>query len=306
MEIYRSFEDGFNIKNPVVTTGSFDGVHIGHKAIINRINKIASDINGESVLITFFPHPRKVLYPNEQGKGLKFINSLEEKIQLLSEAGLNHLFIINFTLEFSMVSSLQFVQKFLVDKLHAKVIVVGFNHHFGHNRTGDYHYLFQQKEKFGFEVEEIPEQELHHETISSTKIRAAINDGYIQKANAYLDSYYFVSGKIKAILNKSEQTGIKIVIECIDKLLPPSGSYVVSSVINEERFKGAAYIIKNRNNENNRQFVFVWFINKINIQEIIKNITIQFHKRMAIIKTDEDNYYTQFMNEKEYIEELVF
>ncbi|MBK7133754.1 MAG: FAD synthetase family protein [Bacteroidales bacterium] len=146
MKIFRSFEDAKVIKNPVVTTGSFDGVHIGHKTILNRLKMLAEKQNGESVLITFDPHPRKVLYPDTAGKELKLINSQEEKLALLEKAGLNNVIIIEFTKEFSRVTSEQFVRDFLHGILHAKVVVVGFNHHFGFNKEGDYKQLWSAGE----------------------------------------------------------------------------------------------------------------------------------------------------------------
>ena len=133
MQIHRSFDSLKGIKNPVVTTGTFDGVHLGHKVIINRLNDLAKGVKGESVLITFHQHPRKVLYP-EAAKELKLINSQQEKIYLLEKAGLDHLVIINFTKEFAKTTSNEFVENILLDKLQAKIIIVGFNHHFGHNR----------------------------------------------------------------------------------------------------------------------------------------------------------------------------
>src|SRR5450759_266565 len=159
MKIFKSFEEAKNIINPVVTTGSFDGVHIGHKTILNRLKMLADKHNGESVLITFDPHPRKVLYPETTGKDLKLINSQEEKLELLEKAGLNNVIIIEFTLGFSKVTSEQFVRDFLYGILHAKVVVVGFNHHFGFNKEGDYKQLWAWQSKYKFEDEEIPEQE---------------------------------------------------------------------------------------------------------------------------------------------------
>jgi riboflavin kinase/FMN adenylyltransferase len=194
MKIFRSFEEASFIRNPVVTTGSFDGVHIGHKTILNRLNMLARKYNGESVLITFDPHPRKVLYPETAGKDLKLINSREEKLELLKKAGLDNIIIIEFTRDFSKITSEQFVRDFLHGMLKAKVVVVGFNHHFGFNQEGDYKQLWALRDKYHFEAEEIPEQEVQHETVSSTKIRQAIKEGFIQKANAYLDHYYIVMG----------------------------------------------------------------------------------------------------------------
>ena len=174
MKIFTNFDEAASIHNAVVTTGSFDGVHKGHKVILLRLKKLAEETGGETVLITFHPHPRKVLYPDTAGKGLYFINSQREKIELLREAGLDNLIIVNFTLEFSQITSVDFVRNILLNKIHARKIVIGFNHHFGHNREGDYEALRQLGMEYGFEVEEIPEQDIQNETVSSTKIRQAI------------------------------------------------------------------------------------------------------------------------------------
>ena len=179
MKIFRSFGEAGIIRNPVVTTGSFDGVHIGHKTILNRLRHLADQHSGESVLITFDPHPRKVLYPETAGKDLKLINSQEEKLELLEKAGLDNVIIIEFTLEFSKITAEQFVRDLLHGMLHARIIVVGFNHHFGFNKEGDYRQLWDWQKKYDFIAEEIPEQEVYHETVSSTRIRQAIKDGAV-------------------------------------------------------------------------------------------------------------------------------
>jgi riboflavin kinase/FMN adenylyltransferase len=231
MKIFRSFEEASIIHNPVVTTGSFDGVHIGHKTILNRLNMLAVKYGGESVLITFDPHPRKVLYPETAGKGLKLINSQEEKLELLRKAGLNNIIIIEFTRDFSKITSEQFARDYLHGILKAKVVVAGFNHHFGFNQEGDYKQLWAMREKYDFEAEEIPEQEVQHETVSSTKIRQAIKEGFMQKANAYLDHYYIVMGKPVEYNYENPALPLSLVKiplteEC--KLLPASGIYAVS------------------------------------------------------------------------------
>lgn len=240
MQVHYGFDEAKNIKNAVVTTGSFDGVHIGHKTIINRINEIARSINGESVLITFFPHPRKVLYPETQGKDLLFINSQKEKIELLKKTDLDHLIIVNFTIEFSKVSSHDFIRNFLVGKLGAKFIVVGFNHHFGHNREGDYSYLYKLKEELGFDVEEIPEQDIQHETVSSTTIRKSLQEGRIQRANAYLDHQYIIIGSLGKGTHYFTQIGfptLTVQIEETGKLIPPEGIYAISLDWNHKCYK---------------------------------------------------------------------
>jgi riboflavin kinase/FMN adenylyltransferase len=243
MKIFRGFEDVKGIRNPVVTTGSFDGVHIGHKTILNRLRMLAEKNNGESVLITFDPHPRKVLYPETAGKGLKLINSQEEKLELLRKAGLDNLIIVRFTKEFSRITSEQFVKELLHDILHARVIVVGFNHHFGFNQEGNYKQLWGWRAKYNFEAEEIPEQEVQHETVSSTKIRKAISEGYIQRANAYLDHYYIIIGKPENhnFQDLTEFMRIQITEEC--KLLPSPGIYAVSVTSGSSNSKGMVLIL---------------------------------------------------------------
>jgi riboflavin kinase/FMN adenylyltransferase len=245
MRVFKGFEEAGGIKNPVVTTGSFDGVHIGHKTILNRLRMLAEKYGGESVLITFHPHPRKVLYPDTAGKGLKLINSQEEKLKLLRETGLDNVIIVEFTKEFSKVTSEQFVREYLHGILKSRVIVVGFNHHFGFNQEGDYRHLWGWRKKYDFEAEEIPEQEVQHETVSSTKIRKAISEGYIQRANAYLDHYYLVMGspqKYEVPGSSGMPPFARIIISEECKLLPADGIYAITVVSDKSSSKGMALI----------------------------------------------------------------
>jgi riboflavin kinase/FMN adenylyltransferase len=247
LKIFTNFDEAASIHNAVVTTGSFDGVHKGHKVILLRLKKLAEETGGETVLITFHPHPRKVLYPDTAGKGLYFINSQREKIELLREAGLDNLIIVNFTLEFSQITSVDFVRNILLNKIHARKIVIGFNHHFGHNREGDYEALRQLGMEYGFEVEEIPEQDIQNETVSSTKIRQALLDGNIQKANAYLDHHYIIMGLIREVNPKLQAIGFpsfSVKIEEESKLLPPNGVYAVSVKDDDRTYRGMCFIKK--------------------------------------------------------------
>jgi riboflavin kinase / FMN adenylyltransferase len=247
LKIYRNFDEADSIRNAIVTTGSFDGVHIGHKVILQRLKKLADETGGETVLITFHPHPRKVLYPETAGKDLYLINSQREKIELLRKAGLDNLIIADFTLEFSRITSIDFVRNILLNKIHARKIVIGFNHHFGHNREGDYDALRQLGTEFGFEVEEIPEQDIQNESVSSTKIRKALLDGNIQKANAYLDHHYIIMGLIKEVNPKLREIGFpsfSIRIEEESKLLPPNGVYAVSVLDESHSYRGMCFIKK--------------------------------------------------------------
>ncbi len=241
MKIFYNLDQIGKIRNPVVTTGSFDGVHIGHKTILNRLHEIASSIEGESVLITFHPHPRKVLFPDTAGKTLLLINSQREKIELLRKTGLDNLFILNFTKEFSEISSIDFIRNILVGKLNAKKVVIGFNHHFGHNREGNFDYLYELGQYYGFGVEEIPEQDIHNETVSSTLIRKALLDGRIQRANAYLDHHYIIMSELfdgSATCRELNFQTLRIKIDEENKLVPCDGVYAVNVMIEGEFYKG--------------------------------------------------------------------
>ena len=261
--------------------GSFDGVHKGHRTIIQRLNTLAEGARGASVLITFSPHPRKVLYPETAGKDLKMINSLPEKCLLLEEAGLDHLVILEFTREFARTPSEEFVRCYLVGKLHAHTIVVGFNHFFGHNKEGSYDSLYKSRERYGFRVEEIPEQEIQNETVSSTKIRMALSVGNIQRANAYLEHIFMVQTYLERRSLPSAKTGqdsFEFIPKDDLKLLPPKGAYAASILGPESSIKGLVQISGSGN------FIFP-LLNNSSIDE--DEITIRFHKRIGSCKNSE-------------------
>ncbi len=311
MQVHRDFYTLGNIKNPVVTTGTFDGVHIGHKVIINRLNSLAKKINGESVLITFHPHPRRVLYPDTAGKGLKLINSQEEKIHLLEKTGLDHLVIINFTKEFSKTTSQEFVEDILLGKLRAKIIIVGFNHHFGHNREGDYSYLYELTKKYDFRVEEIPEQDLENETVSSTIIRKALHEGRIQRANAYLDHFFIITGKLTDGHPKCREIGfptLEMIIEEDVKLVPSEGVYAISlNAEGDKRYKGMLNIKKFSDTIMPSVQVHL-FDYSTNYTLRNKTATITFHKRMRNeLKFDgAETLKNQLEKDKTEIEQLIY
>ncbi len=305
MKIHESFDNFGYIKNPVVTTGSFDGVHIGHKTIINRLNKLAGNINGESVLITFHPHPRKVLYP-EKSKNLKLINTQREKMKLLAKTGLDHLFIIPFDVEFSKITSHQFVHEILIDKLGAKIIVVGFNHHFGHNREGDYEYLYKLSKKHDFKVEEIPQQDIENEAVSSTRIRKALTEGHIQRANASLDNLFFFSGMLTNhhfLQNHAPHRIFKLNIEEDIKIIPPEGIYAASTIINNQETRAMVIINKAADTKNN---VFVHFMEEPS--DVSKHICyIILHKKIRKDLGDGDTDFKHIIEtDKHKINELIY
>ena len=174
----------------MATTGTFDGVHLGHKKILGQLVQTAHKVGGESVLLTFSPHPRLVLQPDVE---LKLLTSLEEKIGLLEQTGLDHLIIHPFTKEFSRTPSLEFVREILVNQIGVKQLVIGYDHHFGRNREGSFDHLKEFGPIYGFEVEEIPALDIDAVNISSTKIRAALTDGNVELAATYLGHPYISS-----------------------------------------------------------------------------------------------------------------
>ncbi|HHW58788.1 MAG: FAD synthetase family protein [Bacteroidales bacterium] len=303
MHIYYSFDEDFEISNPVVTIGTFDGVHAGHRAILKRLNILSQKVNGESVLITFYPHPRKVLYPDTLGKNLKMICTQNEKIHLLQETKLNHLFIIHFTNEFSKITAEQFVRNFLVNKLHARVIVVGFNHHFGYDKQGDYEYLYELQQYFGFQVEEIPQQEIEKETVSSTRIRQALSQGLIQKANAYLQSHFPFFGVVTEINPLDNKlTKIKIKTDEIEKIVPPIGLY--AGVLQMDIKKIKCLIITNEIDENIIPFIEIIFQGEINIT-LGDNVRAFFAKELQLYDKI-DNLHKSINEYITLINELIY
>jgi riboflavin kinase/FMN adenylyltransferase len=306
MNIFNGFDSVKGIKNPVVTTGSFDGVHIGHKTILNRIKNLAEKIDGESVLITFDPHPRKVLYPETTGRDLKLICSRDEKLELLNKTGLKNVIIVEFTKEFSKITSEQFVKDYLHGLLNARIVVAGFNHHFGFNKEGDYRHLWTWQEKYSFEAVEIPEQEVYHETVSSTKIRQAISEGYIQRANAYLDDYYLIMGKpqpSKSPGNSKFQNLARIPMTEECKLLPPPGLYAVTVQSGPLHSKGMVIIHMKGRDESE---VLIDVFDEIPLPPG-QNISVFFHKKIhGAVDLNNETALMKIKSAKGEISELIF
>ncbi len=309
MKIFNNFDQVGSINNAVVTTGSFDGVNIAHKIILQRLKKLAEETQGETVLITFYPHPKKVLYPQTSGKELYLINSQREKIELLRKAGLDNLIIVEFTLEFSRITSVDFVKNILLNKIHAKKIVIGFNHHFGHNREGDYEKLHHLGIECGFEVEEIPEQDIQNEIVSSTKIREALLEGNIQKANAYLDHHYIIMGLIQSsnpVLKEIGFPSFTIKIEEESKLIPPDGVYAVMVGDEERSYRGMCFIKKRGESSIDALVEYYLFDNPETLSG--NSATLFFHKRIREEKPLEtlEQLKQQLLMDKAQIDELIF
>lgn len=313
MKVHYSFDNLPVIRKPVITTGFFDGVHIGHAAIIDRLNKLAKDIDGESVLITFYPHPRRVLYPNSEGKDLMLICSQKEKEYLLEETGLDHLIIINFTKEFSHISGQSFIKDFLIQKLAVRVIVIGFNHQFGFNREGNFDCLYSLARQHGFELEEIPEQDIQNESVSSTKIRSALINGNIQRANAYLNHYYIVFAKsfpVPEILNSSNVFFYSARIEENVKLIPPDGVYA-ASLLSQSEVHRAILIIENMSLKDgflNPETKILFHLIDDETIDFIENVCIRFHKRIGVLENtvNHPDIEDKLQRDIKTIKELIF
>lgn len=243
MKIYHGIDDFVRLPFAVVTSGTFDGVHVGHQTILSRLKEIAQHNSGETVVITFWPHPRLVLHPEDDS--LKLLNTFEEKAELLRSAGVNHLVRIPFTKEFSQLSSEEFIVKILVEGIGTKKLVIGYDHHFGKNREGSFEQLIENAPRYGFEVEEIPRQEVDTIGVSSTKIRAALETGDISTANHFLGTPYSLTGRVVPGDKLGRLLGFptaNIEMDTKFKLIPADGIYAVTVQSGQENFKGMLYI----------------------------------------------------------------
>lgn len=238
MEVHYGVED-IDIKNPVVTIGSFDGVHLGHACVIEHLKEKATCIGGESVIISFEPHPREVLYPLEKKPGI--LTTLEEKIAILEQYGVDHLIILKFTLEFSCQSYTEFVKDILVDKIKIKGLVVGYDHRFGKDRAGNYESLQDLSARYGFSLEREVVFEEDKVNVSSTKIRNALAVGDIRIVNRFLGYSYSITGKVVHGQRLGRVIGFptaNVQVSDERKLLPALGVYAVEVLIGEQVYRG--------------------------------------------------------------------
>lgn len=255
MKVYQSLAEFNTLNCAVATTGTFDGVHLGHKKILSQLVQTADKVGGESVLLTFSPHPRLVLQPDVE---LQLLTSLEEKIGLLEQTGLDHLIIHPFTKEFSRTPSLEFVREILVNQLGVKQLVIGYDHHFGRNREGSFHHLKEFGPIYGFEVEEIPALDIDAVNISSTKIRTALTEGNVELATTYLGHPYIIGGEVI----KGDQIGRSIGFPTANldinfqhKLIPADAVYAGYVRLNGEHHKAMANIGRRPTVGSNRRSV---------------------------------------------------
>ena len=238
MKQHTSADTFDGLKGTVVTIGTFDGVHLGHRKIIDRLLASVQSNDLESVVLTFFPHPRMVL---QKDTGIKLINSIDERIALLEASGLDHLIIHPFTKAFSRLTAEEFVKDILVDQLKARKVIIGYDHRFGRNRNANIEDLKAFGTQYDFEVEEISKQDVDDVAVSSTKIRKALNEGDLTKANEYLGYPFMLNGIVsrgKGLGKKFNYPTANLKIEETYKLIPAKGVYVARASINGKEVYG--------------------------------------------------------------------
>lgn len=246
MKVFYNINEFKPSKPVVLTPGTFDGVHFGHRKILTRLKDVAKQEKMESVVLTFSPHPRKVLFPDDDS--LRLINSLDEKIKQLGELGIDNLIVYPFTLKFSRISALEYVRDFLVNELKTSRLIIGYDHQFGKNREGNFDYLNELSQLYDFDVEEIPAQDIDDIKISSTKIRRAIMNGSIDLANLYLGYEFPLVGKVVKGRELGNTIGFPTAnIKVIDehKIIPSQGAYAVRVMYQEKVYGGMLNIGKN-------------------------------------------------------------
>ncbi len=238
MKIYNSINSFQSTKKTIITIGTFDGVHIGHQKIVEKLIENAKNRNAESAILTFFPHPRMVLQDQTE---IRLLNTIDERISLLEKKGLDNLIIHPFDKAFSRLTAEEFVKEILVDQLNIEKIVIGYDHRFGRNRTANIDDLIEFGEKYNFEVEQISAQEIQEASVSSTKIRTALEEGNIALANQYLGYSSFLTGVVKEGKKLGRTIGFptaNLKIEENYKLIPKEGVYIVESNLNGKKVYG--------------------------------------------------------------------
>ncbi len=261
MKIFHSINDFQCTKKTILTLGTFDGVHVGHKTILEKLTQSTENGLYESLVLTFFPHPRMVLQEKSE---IKLLNTISEKTELLAQIGIQNLVIHPFDETFSRLTAEEFVKTILVDRFQIHKIIIGYDHRFGRNRTANIDDLIIFGEEYGFEVEQISAQEIHAVSVSSTKIRTALLDGKMELANEYLGYTYFITGKVVQGKQLGRTIGFptaNIFVPEDYKLIPKNGVYVVQAIIDEKVVYGMMNIGFNPTIEDqNQQKIEVHFL----------------------------------------------
>ncbi len=260
LKVFRNFSEYTSQKPLALSLGMFDGVHLGHKSIIDELIKVGGENHLETAVLTFWPHPRFVFNPSEN---LKLLNTLEEKTFLMEKYNIENLFLKEFDEEFRNLTGEEFVRQILVDKLHVKYLIIGYDHSFGKNKSGNFELLQKLSQELDFEVEQMEAINIHENNISSTKIRKALLEGNIREANEMLGYSYSVSGTVvhgKKIGRTIGYPTANIETDSI-KLLPKKGAYIVEVFVNGQQYKGMLSIGTNPTVNGEKLTVEVYILN---------------------------------------------
>lgn len=298
MKVYSNIQEFDARDNLVATVGTFDGVHLGHSFILNRLKDEAQKMKGESVLLTFYPHPRMVLFPDNND--LKMLNTQDEKIELLDKTGLDHLIVHPFDREFSRLNSVEFVRDILVNKLGVKKLIMGYDHHFGRNREGSFDDLVELANLYGFEVEQIEAQEFEETRVSSTKIRNAIESGDMRTANHYLGYPFLLSGEVVKGAGIGRKLGFKTAnldLKNRYKIIPANGVYAVEVILEGQPLKGMLNIGVRPSVEDNGQQTI-----EVHIFDLDRDLYGQHITLRLIEKIREEKKFDNFEQLKEQLE----
>jgi len=297
VKVYYHLGD-FKAIRPVVTIGTFDGVHLGHMKIIHRLKDFSAEMQGESVIFTFHPHPRQVLTPEEHN--LRLINTLEEKIDLLKASGIDHLIIYPFTREFSALPYTEFVEKILVGQMKTSCLVVGYDHKFGQNRQGNFEYLHQCASKFNFRIEKLDALLVDEMNVSSTRIRQALEQGDIALANKYLGYPYELHGTVVEGKQMGRTIGFptaNIESSDINKLIPGYGVFAVRIRISGTLYRGMLNIGTRPTFNQNADLRSI----EVNIFDFDEDI---YHQNISIIFYEKIRNEQKFPNKDALVEQL--
>ena len=281
MKIYHAIQEIPLIAYPIVTIGTFDGVHQGHTQIIRRLLDAKKESGGETFLFTFDPHPRQVLFPDKQD--LRLLTLTAEKMALLEEAGIDHVLVFPFTHEFASQSAHTYVKNVLVEGIGVKKLIIGYDHRFGKDREGNIEMLVQYGKELQFAVEEIPAHEIDHINVSSTKIRKALEAGDIQTANTFLGYEYFLSGSVVEGKKLGRTIGYptaNLRIENPFKLIPKMGVYAATTRINDVVYKGMMNIGYNPTTDQDQKIKIELHIFNLDANLYGCNLTLQIKNRL--------------------------
>lgn len=308
MKIHNDI-DLFKARNPVITIGTFDGVHLGHRKVINQLNAIADSIQGESVVFTFYPHPRLVVSANESN--LRLLSTFDEKVKQLELAGVDHLVVYPFTIDFAELTYDQFISEILIKKLHMHTLVLGHDHRLGKNREGTYNNIVSLAQNLSFEVEKIDTFLISDIDISSSKIRIALQKGEIEKANSFLGYTYSLQGIVAEGNKIGREIGFptaNIVSGDPFKLIPAVGVYAVTVSSGGELFKGMLNIGFRPTLEMNADHRTIE-VNIFNFDRDIyqKEISVYFHSRVRAEQKfgSVEELRKQLVVDREHIEEFL-